>query len=333
MHSPHDRLFAFTFRQACHAASWLRAVLPAELVDAVDWQALAPLRERFPGARLRPHVPDAGFATSVTLDGTARDVVLLIEHKSFDDGDVEQQLLRYSIHVQRALQRELGRAPFVVAALLRHNHRPHVPEAAAPQSPHELLLQTSPHQRVFVDDLDAVTENDIAARGMTPLAELTLRCLKVLPRAVPAEVVRAFDRWQHLLRAVDRVAAPPHAPPLGADAVDAFGWYALGTTEAESLALSETFCRILQRDDDTIMSTLDRTFQKGVSRGLSQGISQGISQGQSEGSANTLLRILTRRFGPLDEATEQRVRRATQPQLDVWIDRVLDARSLDELLA
>ncbi|MBL8731087.1 MAG: DUF4351 domain-containing protein, partial [Planctomycetes bacterium] len=99
------------------------------------------------------------------------------------------------------------------------------------------------------------------------------------------------------------------------------------------LRLSEIFCRILEHDDDPIMSTLQRTYQKGISQGISQGLSQGISQGQAEGSANTLLRLLARRFGPLDIATEQKVRLAPLPLLELWTDRLLDARSLADVLA
>ncbi|MBZ0150032.1 MAG: Rpn family recombination-promoting nuclease/putative transposase, partial [Planctomycetes bacterium] len=120
MRSPHDRLFSFTFRNAQHAACWLQSVLPPLLTAAIDWTTLTPLRERFPGVRLRPHLADAGFAAQLDLAGEAHPIALLIEHKSHDDAEVEQQLLRYTIHLRRALQQQLGRPPFVVPVLLRH---------------------------------------------------------------------------------------------------------------------------------------------------------------------------------------------------------------------
>lgn len=319
MASPHDHLFAFTFRHAWHAAGWLRSVLPGGVTAAIDWATLQPLRERFPGVRLRSHLADAAFVAQIVVGETWYDVVLLVEHTSHGDADVEAQLLRYSIHLQRALQRSPGRRPFVVPILLRHG-------AGNPRSSrlwaNDLLAEldaVQPRQRFYVDDLDDLDERALAPRRTTALAELTLLCLRHLRSCPPSDVPAAFDRWQHLLRAVD-TAMPPEAPPIGADAVDAIGWYALKVTEVDSLVLSETFCRILQRDDDTIMSTLDRTYQKGK------------AEGKAEGRAEALLRLLDRRFGPLDEPTAQRIRQAGLEDLDRWTDRVLDAATLPAVL-
>jgi len=38
--SPHDALFKYVFSQPEHAASELRAVLPAELSRRIDWSSL-----------------------------------------------------------------------------------------------------------------------------------------------------------------------------------------------------------------------------------------------------------------------------------------------------
>ncbi len=62
-------------------------------------------------------------------------------------------------------------------------------------------------------------------------------------------------------------------------------------------------------------------------------IQQGLKQGRQEGHRSMLLRQLTQRFGPLPAATEERIERATPKQLLRWIDRVLDAPTLDDVLA
>jgi hypothetical protein len=58
-------------------------------------------------------------------------------------------------------------------------------------------------------------------------------------------------------------------------------------------------------------------------------IEQGVQQGVKKGEAAVLRRLLTRRFGPLPEWTEERLTQAEIPQLDTWADRVLDADSLE----
>jgi len=59
---------------------------------------------------------------------------------------------------------------------------------------------------------------------------------------------------------------------------------------------------------------------------------EGRVEGRVEGEANVLVRLLTRKFGPLPESTEAAIRAASLEQLDAWTDRVLDATSLDEVL-
>ena len=44
-----------------------------------------------------------------------------------------------------------------------------------------------------------------------------------------------------------------------------------------------------------------------------------------------LTRFLPKRFGPLDEATRERLQKAEVEQLEAWSDRVLDAESIEEV--
>jgi hypothetical protein len=124
---------------------------------------------------------------------------------------------------------------------------------------------------------------------------------------VPAQALAGIDRWGDLLRAVDR----DEGPPLGRDAVDAIARYCLHVVEIPAVELHVTFQRNLQRPVGTIMSTAEKL--------------------KREGRAETILRLLDKRFGPLPAEIVQRVRAATLPELDRWTDRVLDAKSLAEV--
>ena len=53
----------------------------------------------------------------------------------------------------------------------------------------------------------------------------------------------------------------------------------------------------------------------------------------AEGEAKSLIRLLERRFGPLPAAVRSRIDGADLTQLGAWIDRVLDAKSLDAMFA
>jgi len=59
---------------------------------------------------------------------------------------------------------------------------------------------------------------------------------------------------------------------------------------------------------------------------------EGLEQGREQGQRELLLHLLTRRFGPLPEATRQRVQALTSSEeLSGLAERVLDAPSLDDL--
>lgn len=59
------------------------------------------------------------------------------------------------------------------------------------------------------------------------------------------------------------------------------------------------------------------------------GLEKGLEKGRQEGEARTLLRQLERRFGPVSESVRQRVSVADIDALDQWLDRVLDAPTLE----
>ena len=72
---------------------------------------------------------------------------------------------------------------------------------------------------------------------------------------------------------------------------------------------------------------------EGEARGFEKGEARGLAKGRAEGEAKSLIRLLERRFGPLPAAVRSRVDGADLNQLDAWIDRVLDAKSLDAMFA
>jgi hypothetical protein len=58
-----------------------------------------------------------------------------------------------------------------------------------------------------------------------------------------------------------------------------------------------------------------------------------IEKGRLEGESRLLLRMMARRFGPLPDWVEPQLGQATEAELHALADKVLDADSLDDLLA
>ena len=66
-------------------------------------------------------------------------------------------------------------------------------------------------------------------------------------------------------------------------------------------------------------------------QGIQEGLQKGVQKGVHLGEASLLKRLLVKRFGPLTPAIESRLAEAATEQLDEWAERVLDAKSLDEV--
>lgn len=72
---------------------------------------------------------------------------------------------------------------------------------------------------------------------------------------------------------------------------------------------------------------------EGRNEGRVEGRVEGRAEGRIEGEAEVVRRQLERRFGPLPEGARTRLAAADADTLLRWADRLLDARSLDEVFA
>ena len=59
---------------------------------------------------------------------------------------------------------------------------------------------------------------------------------------------------------------------------------------------------------------------------------KGEAKGEAKGKAEDLRRLLARRFGPLPEWATARIDAASIEQMNVWLDGIFDAPTLDALL-
>jgi hypothetical protein len=84
---------------------------------------------------------------------------------------------------------------------------------------------------------------------------------------------------------------------------------------------------------EEVQAMYERWERETIDRGRKEGQRQGQRQGRKQGEAMALLRLLGRRFGALPEAVTARVTLASTAEIERWLDRVLDASSLDEVFA
>ncbi|CAM5525548.1 DUF4351 domain-containing protein [Eoetvoesiella caeni] len=96
-------------------------------------------------------------------------------------------------------------------------------------------------------------------------------------------------------------------------------WMMTLPVELES-AFEEAMISLEQEHKVTFITSFERLGEK---RGLEKGLLQG--------EAAMLQRLLTRKFGPLPEALQQRIQSATPAQLETWSLNILDATMLDDV--
>ena len=97
--------------------------------------------------------------------------------------------------------------------------------------------------------------------------------------------------------------------------------YIVATFDVEYAEILKVARRHFPKEEPMFRSAADRLKEEGEARG------------EARGKADTLMRLLVRRFGQVPRTAERRVRQAAADQLDTWLDRILDAKSVKDALA
>src|SRR5262245_41307803 len=94
--TPHDAIFKAAFENPAQAAGELRAVLPPEIVERIDWRTLTLAPGTFIDAELAERRSDLLFSAKLDRDDVF--IYLLFEHQSQSD---RWLVLRMLIYVTR----------------------------------------------------------------------------------------------------------------------------------------------------------------------------------------------------------------------------------------
>ena len=113
--------------------------------------------------------------------------------------------------------------------------------------------------------------------------------------------------------------------------------YILTAHVKDYVDLEKVVRRIIPEEEPMFRSAADQLREEGMKIGRDEGVKigrdEGLREGVMRGKAATLHRLMAQRFGPVPAAAEQRIREAEEAQLDAWLDRILDAPSLEDVLA
>jgi predicted transposase/invertase (TIGR01784 family) len=99
MQQPHDKLFRAVFSDTEEAESFLRAHLPASLVQRLDWSTLTLVETSFVDEALRESESDLLYTIQVQATGELLFLYLLFEHQSRPDQWMRFRLLKYMCRI------------------------------------------------------------------------------------------------------------------------------------------------------------------------------------------------------------------------------------------
>jgi predicted transposase YdaD len=329
---PHDALFRLVLGQPEHAASELRSVLPADLVDLLDLEAMQPVHATFVDPSLRRRHADALFTTR--WRGRPAYLYLLLEHQSTPDPLMALRMAAYQVRIWEAHQREhphATRLPLIIPVVLYQGR-------ASWSAPTDLgaLIDVGPSEAAPAGEwlprmryrLDAVAQSavpDLRQRPLSPAALITLVVLTVAPGSddVTHDLDALTDEFRDLLR-----------QPGGLDVFTGVLTYLWKVSDTPPHRLR----RFATHAEEAAVTTAQKLHAEGEAQGRAEGEAQGRAegeaQGRAEGRAALLTEMLTTRFGPLDDPTRQRLSNATTEQITRWSTRLINgASTLDDVLS
>jgi hypothetical protein len=240
----------------------------------------------------------------------------VFEHQSTSDRRMAFRLLRYLVRIWEQWWADHPRAealPVIVPVVLYHGKEPwSAPVAldALLDIPDALRPAVTPHLAQFtytVDDLSEIPDERLRARAMTALGRLVEACFK--HARTRSDLLEILSDWADVVREV--VVAPNGLEALAL----VMRYILLVNDHVEPEGLQAFLERVAGPDaKDAIMTAGERLIQ--------------------QGERAVLLRLLRQRFGnQVDSGTERRLATASAEQLATWIDRVLSAATLPDLLA
>ena len=311
---PHDKLFKALTDDPKVAGTLIRERLPADIAALLAETPPEPVEGSFIDEDLRASQSDRLFKVR-TIGGEDAFLYALIEHKSVPDPGLPLQLLSYML---RIWQRHAGRDPAKLRALpaiipmvLYHGAR----TWSVPTAFHDLIAADDAVRRYHLDftyvltDLGRIEDGNLSQMRTLRAGLLALKY-----------ALRETDPWPVLVAILE---ALPENDPL----IRPLLLYILSVYEdVDRPMLIRAIHQAKPEGEGNMLSLAAREW---IAEGKVEGKIEGKIEGVLEGQARTLLRLLEKRFGPVSEEVRARVGGADLDALDEWLDRVLDAPTLE----
>ncbi len=326
---PHDALFKAAFSDVRSLLGELEALLPGEVVEAIDFSTAELVPGSFVDEELRDHHTDVLWSLRLADRGAL--LYVLLEHQSSPDPLMAFRLLRYMVRIWERWLRSnpgAGQLPAILPVVVFQGPgawrtaRSFDELVDLPAEIHPAMRRFLPSFEMLLDELGECSEEELRQRNAATLGRVALLLLRSaretedllgLVSSVADLLVELSDDQEGLVMVLSYTLEVGDLP----------------VEELRDLLAAE----VGPRAAEVVMTTAEKLIQQGIEEGLEKGLEQGVEQGRTEERRDLLLRLVESRFGEPSPSQIERIRSASAGELGQWIDRLLTAGSLDELLA
>ena len=318
---PHDSFFKALTDDPKAAAALLRERLPSSLVAQLADEAPVLVDGSFVDDSLETSFSDRLFR--LKLRGKRElFVYCVVEHKSGPESRDALQVLGYMVRAWERLAKgreSTAELPAIIPLVLYHGEAPWrgARRFAKQVDAGGALLGVQPLDfELVLVDLGAIDDDNLSKDVTLRAGLLTLKygSRKAMQPSRLAAIFSALKRAPSLLKPALR--------------------YMMETYQRidRALLLGEAM-RSMPEHKEQVMTVAQELRDEGRKAGRVEGRQEGRVEGRQEGRQEALLRILARRFGRLPKKTRERVLAATPSELDTWLDRAVDAPTLEAVLS
>ena len=313
----HDTFFRETMSHKEVAADFLANYLPTSVLAQIKLDTLAITKDTFVDKKQAAHYSDLLYQVKLAGDRPGF-VYFLFEHKSYPDRFISLQLLRYLLEIwelYRKQHKNTKTLPLIIPIVVYHGK----PKGQSVRLM-ELIDLPDPSLAAYVPDFDQAfydfsPETDAAIKGEIWL-RLVLLCLQV--KNTPEDL----DKLVQIIYLFSKL--DNEAPAL--QWMSVIFRYLLQVVDIEPDVLQDLVTQSLSAGKEEMLMTVAERLEK-------RGEARGLLEGEAKGRNAILSRQLSKRFGlnTLDIRMQERLRNATPEQLDRWAERILDAKTLEEV--
>ena len=313
---PHDSFFKFAFSKPHIARLFFQHFLHPDIVAAYDFTTLKEIDTSLTDKSLKTLRADLVYQVQSVKDSTDR-AYLILEHKSYVDPWAGYQLLGYakSLWDWEMSKGRRKTLPPVILLLAYHGEQSWQPPSFEDliDAP-ECLLSLRPQFPFVLCDLNRDPLDQLEGE---PWLAIPLRVLKYIhDESLP-------ERLPGILSLFRQLGSEGREVQDFFEAVLNYLYQAARHLDKDRIkeALKQALPQFAE-EGEVAMATIAQTL-----------MAEGRTEGFEQHARQTLQRLLAHKFGSLPDHFEQRIEQAGQPQLDHWLDRVLDATSLESVFS